>query len=245
MTTLLLQHHDLNLFDGNSTYINCNRIYFAYYKKIPNIIRIKKVNERLFNNWITEIDQDKIINKHSCKRYDNENKRIEDINVIYFFKNEILIDNEYGNISIAHQEAQEEEANEILMQLSKMIVHEKTNHEFYLIASTKNGFLPIGLHLIKPKLDLSKHYNDDILPMHSTILKTLKQKNKSGLILFHGQPGTGKSTYIRYLVHHLKKNIIFMPPKIAGNLDAPEFTQLLILNQNAVFIIEDAEDLLA
>jgi ATP-dependent 26S proteasome regulatory subunit len=80
--------------------------------------------------------------------------------------------------------------------------------------------------------------------MHEIVLKNLHQKEKSGIILFHGTPGTGKSTYIRHLVHQLKKKVIFLPPKIAGSIDTPDFTDFLISNANTVFVIEDAEQLI-
>lgn len=35
-----------------------------------------------------------------------------------------------------------------------------------------------------------------------------------------------------------------MPPGLAGNLDAPSMSRLLLANINSVFVIEDAEDLL-
>ena len=41
------------------------------------------------------------------------------------------------------------------------------------------------------------------------------------------------------------KKVIFMPPNFAKSLEAPEVTRLLIENANTVFVIEDAEDLIA
>ncbi len=244
MTELSLQYNEMNLFENGGSYINCKKIYFAYYKKIPNIKRIKYVDERQFNKWINGVYQENIVMKHSCKRYDNEKKCETDVNVIYFLKHEILLDYEDGDIAIAYHPDQEEKASEIFQQLKKMIIREKTKHEFCLITSSGNGLFPYEINLKKPKLDLQRHYNDDIVTIHNTVLKNLRLKDKSGLILFHGQPGTGKSTYIRYLIHQLKKKVLFMPPKLAANLDTPDFTKLLILFPNSVFIIEDAEDLL-
>ena len=75
-------------------------------------------------------------------------------------------------------------------------------------------------------------------------LKKLKAERESGLFLFYGQPGTGKSTYIRRLIHSIKKNVIFISPNLAGNLDSPVFTKFLIDNPNSIFVIEDAENLI-
>jgi hypothetical protein len=37
MENLALQHHEMNLFENGGSYINCKRIYFSYYKKIPKL----------------------------------------------------------------------------------------------------------------------------------------------------------------------------------------------------------------
>jgi DNA replication protein DnaC len=66
------------------------------------------------------------------------------------------------------------------------------------------------LHLKKPKIDFDIHYNEDFQPIHKEIVKQLNKKDIKGLYLFHGQPGTGKSTYIKYLIHQLKKKVIFI-----------------------------------
>ncbi len=64
------------------------------------------------------------------------------------------------------------------------------------------------------------------------------------LYLLHGLPGTGKTTYLRYLIGNMKKRVLFVSPGVAGNLMNPEFIDLLIDNPNAVLIIEDAENII-
>src|SRR4030095_1172698 len=65
-----------------------------------------------------------------------------------------------------------------------------------------------------------------------------------GIVLLHGLPGTGKTTYLRYLVGRIKKRVLFLSPNIAGNLMDPDFIDLLIENPNTVLIIEDAENII-
>lgn len=244
MENLALQHHEMNLFENGGSYVNCKRIYFSYYKKIPSLKSIRKINETLFYKWLDATYGNEILRKHSAQIYTKRKKRMDAVNTIYFLTNEIMIDLECGDLVIAHQEEQEAAALQIIQQLKKFINREKTKHEFCLISSSSHGLHTYEIDLKKPKLELQKHYNDDIEAMHNTTLRSLRQKNKSGLILLHGIPGTGKSTYIRYLIHQLKKKVIFMPPNFAKSLEAPEVTRLLIENANTVFVIEDAEDLL-
>ena len=72
----------------------------------------------------------------------------------------------------------------------------------------------------------------------------MKQKNDKGIVLLHGLPGTGKTTYLRYLIGKIKKRVMFLSPNVAGNLMNPEFIDLLIDNPNTVLIIEDAENII-
>ncbi|MBW3020549.1 hypothetical protein KY334_04585, partial [Candidatus Woesearchaeota archaeon] len=49
------------------------------------------------------------------------------------------------------------------------------------------------------------------------------------------------TTYIRYLAHKLKKNIIFISPDMVNHITDPSFIPFLIKNSDAVLIIEDGE----
>ncbi|QEC70839.1 AAA family ATPase [Arachidicoccus ginsenosidivorans] len=64
------------------------------------------------------------------------------------------------------------------------------------------------------------------------------------MVLLHGLPGTGKTTYLRYLVGKIKKKVLFLSPSVAGNLMDPDFIELLVDNPNSVLIIEDAENII-
>jgi len=63
-------------------------------------------------------------------------------------------------------------------------------------------------------------------------------------VLLHGLTGTGKTTYLRYLIGKIKKRVLFLSPTVAGNLMNPDFIELLIDNPNTVVIIEDAENII-
>ena len=76
------------------------------------------------------------------------------------------------------------------------------------------------------------------------MVKQLNKKDTNGFYLFHGQSGTGKSTYIKYLIHQLKKKVIFISPKMAGELDNLSMTPFLLENRNSVLVIEYTEELI-
>jgi len=94
------------------------------------------------------------------------------------------------------------------------------------------------------EVPLELNYNDDFLKdRHQTIVKTL-QEEKKGMVLLHGKPGTGKTTYIKYLTAMVDKPFVFIPSYLCKNLDSPGFIRLMRTKKNSIFIIEDAEKIL-
>jgi SpoVK/Ycf46/Vps4 family AAA+-type ATPase len=75
--------------------------------------------------------------------------------------------------------------------------------------------------------------------------KNIKERlsaNKSGLFMFHGPPGTGKTTYIKYLAGQIKKDFIYIPTTMIETFTSdPNCLNVLIQKPNSVIILEDAE----
>ena len=100
------------------------------------------------------------------------------------------------------------------------------------------------MEIKRTKLDIDLFYEDDFKEVDAIIQKRLNQKKDKGIVLLHGLPGTGKTTYLRYLVGKIKKRVLFLSPNVAGNLMDPDFIDLLIDNPDTVVIIEDAENII-
>lgn len=115
----------------------------------------------------------------------------------------------------------------------------------HVVSTSMHGLIIVPLQVKKPKLSIRKHYNDDFEQVHRTIFRRLNRTNDKGIVLLHGLPGTGKTTYLRYLVSRLKKRVIFIPPGFADRLTDPAFMSLLLDYPNSVLVIEDAERVLA
>lgn len=116
--------------------------------------------------------------------------------------------------------------------------------EINLISRGKQGLELRALEVKRTTLDLSLFYEDDFAMVNDTICKRLKNDKDKGIVLLHGLPGTGKTTYLRYLIGKIKKRILFVSPAIAGDITSPDFIQLLVSNPNSVLIIEDAENVI-
>jgi len=120
---------------------------------------------------------------------------------------------------------------------------ENKNNVNLIVGSPGEGF---GLRefttkLPTPDIDLELNYGKEFVTKHKTILKRLNTTNDTGLIILNGKPGTGKTTYIKYLTTLVNKKIIFVPPSMADGITAPNFLPFLLENKNCILVIEDAE----
>jgi len=93
----------------------------------------------------------------------------------------------------------------------------------------------------KENLSLDKNYNLGFKKISNKIVKKLNEKDGKGIILLHGKPGTGKTTYIRNLTNLINKEVIFLPNNMVDMLATPEFVPFMMKHPNSVLIIEDAE----
>lgn len=122
---------------------------------------------------------------------------------------------------------------------------ENKNNIFLITGTPGDGYMLRDFTTKLPsktkEFDLELNYEDDFVKKHKTILKRLKTPNDTGLVILNGKPGTGKTTYIKYLTTLLDKKIIFVPPTMAEGITAPNFLPFLLENKNCILVIEDAE----
>lgn len=239
-----LQWNSPEVIDDASSYVNAFRLYYAYFKAIPTVKTIYRLDLIKVRHWLDQQHGNNIVVKHSSQKYNWEKKKLGYLQAFYLLDNDLLLHLEDQKVTILHNYSQELIAKIFLLDLKQFMKRERTTQEISLVINTSRGLDTTDLKVRKPKLQLADNYNDDLTVLHEKIVTTLRQKNKSGIYLFHGVPGTGKSTYIRYLIRCINKKVIFIPPGLAANLDAPNLTQLLIENANTVFVIEDAEQLI-
>ncbi|CAF4605033.1 unnamed protein product [Rotaria sp. Silwood2] len=112
------------------------------------------------------------------------------------------------------------------------------SESFYLMGYT---------YIKKPRIDdLAVSYGgQDFLNVHSKIVTWLNKKDANGLVLLHGAPGSGKTHYIRYLLHCMKNEkeryLIYVSSDMIDYLTSPALIPLLLRYPNSLLIIEDAE----
>ena len=115
-------------------------------------------------------------------------------------------------------------------------------NKIYIVYKGQYGFDKKDFTLKRVKhINLDTNYNEGFPEVARDIINKLNNKKKTGLVILHGDPGTGKTTFIRYLAGKLKRNIIFISPDMVHSITEPEFIPFLMDNSDAILILEDAE----
>lgn len=132
--------------------------------------------------------------------------------------------------------------NEVFFNLPEMNISEKRC--LNILIQTPSGFELNPIEVKCPDIDFDLNYNPDFKPIHDVILERLSEDKSKGLVLLHGKAGTGKTNYIRYLINHLKKKVIYIPPNMTNSISDPSLIKFFINHSNSILVIEDAENVL-
>lgn len=96
--------------------------------------------------------------------------------------------------------------------------------------------------------EMNLHYGEDFPAWHQQLVGNLLNRQQ-GITILRGNPGTGKTTYLRKLMVALHKShfFLYMPMKVGWMLNAPETVQFWVEQKQRnpkrklVVILEDAE----
>jgi len=111
-----------------------------------------------------------------------------------------------------------------------------------IMVNTTNGLDLRHFTVPNPEIDFDINYNEDFKEVHEHIYSSLTNEKGKGLVILHGKPGTGKTTYIRWLINNIQKTKIYIPPNFVNELAHPGLLTFLLNYPNAVIFVEDAEN---
>ena len=226
-------------------------IFHELFKCISNQLQFvhhvdsEKICDAFVKKHHGDIKQCWRMEKHGYKE-GTLNKRLRSSELIFLLKNDLLVyfDSPDAVIYYKPGRAGEKSAREMLDSLYELAEPFKkvVENTIYLLVNTGSGLDLTCVDLNPFEPNVSTHYNDD-LP-HDSIVATLNER-KAGLLLFYGEPGTGKSSYIEHIVCKSNKTVIMLSPKVANSLDDPNLIGILVQYPNCIIVIEDAEQLLS
>lgn len=132
--------------------------------------------------------------------------------------------------------------------------NEKSGQIFQIIEDSTNE---TGLSLTyssyndkEIKIDYNLHYGKGFKDYYKKLIKTMKERN-SGITLFYGIEGGGKSFLIKRLCIDVdNKAFIYLPNSFISEIGTPKFNYILTIiknnlpDKNVVVVIEDADEYL-
>lgn len=237
-----LQNKSFDILDDGGNYINQIRLFLGYFNEIPSIKIVRDIDFKAAQKFVENEFKNEITARNYSETCYKNKKKFSDL--FYVFNNNMIFNVFRDGFYVLFTSEQEEYAESIIKKVIPLIKKRRNTKEISLVISNQHGLDTKDIKIKKPNLSIDLHYNDNFKVVHELVLKTLKMKMQKGLFLFHGLPGTGKSTYIKHLIQQQKKKVIFLSPKMAENLDSANFTEFLIDNENSILIIEDAEELI-
>jgi hypothetical protein len=232
--------------EKKGSYINEFMLFLAHFNYIPNYIQEDRIDCQAANKWFLENYNSEIKDYYYNKRTFTKSQKAELDDIFYFLFCDLLVyfDTNCSIMRFLYRKTEFSKVEEIIGKIQKFKKRkQKQKPEISLLVNCLTGIETKAFPIAKPKLSIENNYNEDFKEIHRTIMQRLTRKNDKGLVLLHGKPGTGKTSYIRYLIASLKKDVIFLPPHLASAITNPSLISILIDNPNSIFVIEDAENI--
>jgi hypothetical protein len=229
----------------NDDFLDTRLLYLHSFGRLPNLHSINNVDGEkalaAFRQKFSHLIRQDYV--HSWFQRKTKKYQFYTHVIILFNKCVLLFESTY--FEVLHDGQNEK----FLDQLTGLVTPYKQKErrkplEINLVVAKRNTLELKAMEIKRTKLDLDLFYEDDFKEVDEVIRKRLRAKNDKGIVLLHGLPGTGKTTYLRYLVGKIKKRVLFLPPAVAVNLMNPDFIELLVDNPETVLIIEDAENII-
>ena len=160
------------------------------------------------------------------------------------------------SLFLVDEPLQKEEDDKLHNAFKSCIIKEKETITIGMVSYDEGSFYVKDFD-IKDKIYelqlLDLHYGEGFEEFNNQLYERLLNDHK-GLTLFHGDPGTGKTTYIRHLIKKIKmndknNNILYFPPTMVGSITEPGFINFIsewVADSKGknYLLIEDAEPLL-
>jgi hypothetical protein len=233
------------LLDGS--YLDAKIIFMHLFNALPQYNFIGCIDGlKVYKQFVLRFTE-MIVDTYKYTWYKHSKKEYELNTIIMVLNNNCIIEFNDDNANVYHMGTYQVQS--FVQEFTAMCSRHKERNkrepqEINLIVAAKAGLTLKSIEIKPTKLQIPLFYEDDFAAVDKTIRERLNKKEDKGVVLLHGLPGTGKTTYLRYLIGKMKKRVLFVSPSVASNLMNPELIQLLVDNPNTILVIEDAENII-
>jgi|TARA_R110000796_G_scaffold22195_2_gene64565 hypothetical protein len=228
--------------------------FLLEYNSLPKVLEFKDCFSEQLIEKLKSIDFLDLIHDHNTHTFNGKKAKYHRVELVFQAKgiNPLTHNKLSYLLHITHNSDEDpcraillySEKSEIepLIKILEEFVNDNKLKEIGLIVKDEFGLTLKDFELTAGEgFNIEENYNDDFVEVDKKIVKHLSTKNKKGLILLHGEPGTGKTTYIKNLADKIEKQIIFVPPMMTSAIADPGFIPFLMKHPDSILIIEDAE----
>jgi hypothetical protein len=228
----------------DQTFIEAKTFYVNLFNKVPCIAYIGNVDTKKIFELIGSGKYGKVKDVYQRIFHDWDDDTIHFSKTIFVVENNLMVELGTDWLEMQFANNDYENANKMLKEFKTLKAEKEKDYEINIISLNGNQLDLKTLSITPTLLNIDLYYNDDFKAVDVVIKERLAREKDKGIVLLHGLPGTGKTTYLRHLIGNLKKKVMFVSPSVAGNLMNPEFMDLLLENPNTVLVIEDAENII-
>jgi hypothetical protein len=237
------------MINANSVFDNgflCGKSLYLYcFGQIPSANYIRNIDGEKAFEAIKAAYAHLVKSVHGYRYFDSKKKCYVFDETFMIMQNGCILEFDSYYCEMFHNGTQDNFINECTGLMKQFKEKQRRQPlEINLISRGRNGLELKQLEVKRTKLNLDLFYEDDFKMVNDTVCKRLMKDKDKGIVLLHGLPGTGKTTYLRYLIGKIKKRVLFVSPNVAADITSPDFIELLVSNPNSVLIIEDAENVI-
>ncbi|MET0466174.1 MAG: AAA family ATPase [Chitinophagaceae bacterium] len=230
---------------SDNDYLGQDAFYLSYFKRIPSKNYIGSIGIEKAFRFIQEKYDAAIVDVFTSSSYYRLKERQETDKIVIIMKKKIMVTLDCTWVDIFFPAKEKQWADQLVEELNDFQLPPKEEeYEISIITSNSRGLFLKRVPLTPYTLDLELFYNDDFAGLDRVIKDRLSKQNDKGIVLLHGLPGTGKTTYLRHLAASLPKRVMFVSPSAAANLMSPDLMNILLDNPNSILVIEDAENIM-
>lgn len=253
MNTSNLEKVFLDSFSQNDS-MSLTKLYLHFFGKMPSthseVIEtgkeididylISHINEFLPNiqtSWFAYIKKEDVF-------AEDDEEKFQEIKQLHCITDDCIYTFNKDEIFICHTLTQEQILKRLKdLNLPFIDTDKEGESKVYVVRQSDGDLFTSLVKLNTPDIDIDLCYNDDFKEHYKKTIDFLKS-DQSGLILYYGSVGSGKTNLLRHLISSVPGTYIILHNSLLPHLASPDFIDFVSSNKNATFILEDCEQLL-